>query len=312
MDMIVSFKAKRDLFNEYNVGRVIFLNEASEKDIENAEILFTFRFEDEVSDENFRKMKNLKIVQSLLAGVDYLPFEKLKGKVILKNSGALSWIIAEHVFAMILSASRNIVLRTLHMRDGLFEQLEPGDTIRGKTMLIIGYGSIGREVAKIARCFNMKILAIGRSGKCDECEKFGNLEKLHEFLPLADIVVISIPLTKETKNLIGKRELELMKKNAIIVNVARGKIIDQEALYHHLLNNKEMKACLDVWWKYPRLNEKFKQDYPFEKLDNVIMTPHQAGIYKDYFDDMVRSGVRNILNYLKGNRENVVKIEDYL
>ncbi len=257
-------------------------------------------------------MKNLKIVQSLLAGVDYLPFEKLKGKVILKNSGALSWVIAEHVFAMILSASRNIVKRTINMRNGLFEQSEPGDTIKGKTILIIGYGSIGREVAKIAKCFHMKILAIGRSCKCDECEKFGNLEKLHEFLPLADIVVISIPLTKETKNLIGKRELELMKKNAIIVNVARGKIIDQEALYNHLLNNKEMKACLDVWWKYPRLDEKFKQDYPFENLDNVIMTPHQAGIYKDYFDDMVRSGVRNILNYLKGNKENVVKIEDYL
>ncbi len=312
MDMIVSFNAKRDIFNEYNIGRVIFLNEATYKDIENAEILFAFRFEDELNDETFRKMKNLKIVQSLLAGVDYLPFEKLKGKVILKNSGALSWLIAEHVFAMILSASRNIVKRTINMRNGLFEQTDSGDTIRGKTILIIGYGSIGKEVAKIAKCFDMEILAIGRSEKCEHCEKFGYLESLHEFLPLADIVVVSIPLTKETKDLIGKRELELMKKNVIFVNIARGKIIDQESFYNHLLKNREMKACLDVWWKYPRLNEKFKQDFPFENLDNVIMTPHQAGIYKNYFDDMVRSGVRNILNYLKGNMENVVKIEDYL
>ncbi len=312
MDMLVSFNAKKEMFNDYRLGRVIFLKEATEKDIENAEILFTFRFEDEVNEETFRKMKNLKIVQSLLAGVDYLPFEKLKDKVILKNSGALSWVIAEHVFAMILSASRNIVTRTINMRNGLFEQTEPGDTIRGKTILIIGYGSIGKEVAKIAKCFDMKILALGRSEKCENCEKFGYLESLHEFLPLADIVVVSIPLTKETKDLIGKRELELMKKNVILVNIARGKIIDQESLYNHLLKNREMKACLDVWWKYPRLNEKFKQDYPFENLDNVIMTPHQAGIYINYFDDMVRAGIKNIMNYLNGNMENVVKIEDYL
>jgi phosphoglycerate dehydrogenase-like enzyme len=312
MNILVTFPAPHEKFEKLKtLGNVYFLEDLKDQGLlDSIDILFVYSWRRELENINISKMKKLKIIQSLLAGVDNIPFSKVQDKIVLKNSGALSNVIAEHVFGMILAKTRNIIFHNSSMRAGKFEQLKPATSLNGKVIGILGYGSIGKEIAKIARAFNMQVFGISRH-KHPELNVSGTFGDLEYVLKNSDIVVISLPLNKFTRNIINRDTLRMMKKDAILVNIARGNIVNEKDLFEFLKDNREFTACLDVWWHYPQ-NEEFKQDYPFEELENVIMTPHTSGIYEHYLDRMIEKGIDSIFRFLNGSSENVIDFKDYI
>lgn len=280
---------------------IIYLEEFSEQFSSNIEVMVVRSWQ--IAKNYIRLLPNLKYIQHIYAGIDNINLSEVPKNVsILSNSGANSIGVAEHALALLLAASKYITIRDSEMRDGLFIQKRESILLHGKKALIIGTGNVGKEIARRLRCFNVYLIGVNRSGKNPEnlFDKIVKITELSEVLPIADFCIIALPLTPSTEKLIGKRELDLMKKNAILVNVGRGKIIDENALYEHLLNNREFIAALDVWWRYPKENELFAQNYDFSKLQNVIMTPHCAGVYENYEEDLIvhaLSNIRRILNY---------------
>ncbi|MBN1786164.1 MAG: hydroxyacid dehydrogenase [Candidatus Methanofastidiosa archaeon] len=260
------------------------------------------------------QLPNLEMVQCFFAGADRITFEDVPADIVIATaSGAMASSIAEHAFSLLLSLSRNLFMHDRKLRKGDFSQLSPLNTeLRGKSIGIIGYGSIGREVGRRARSFGMKVLAINTSGESDADKTF-TLEGMDELLRSSDFVIVCIPLNAMTKGAIDTRRLKVMKDSAILVNVSRGKVIDEGDLYRHLKENPGFRAGLDVWWHYPKEGEKWSQEYPFDKLDNVAMTPHNAAMIPGWEERTIEFCSKNIMNYLNGRKiENKVRKEDYL
>jgi phosphoglycerate dehydrogenase-like enzyme len=261
-----------------------------------------------LSRENLSLFKNLRMIQTLSAGVDYLNFEAIPRRVVVcGNVGAYAEQIAEHVFAMILCFSKNLILQHQNLSKGIFSRKPDSRFLKGKTIAILGAGGIGKAVAKIAKAFGMRTIGINRSGKlARHFDSMFRMRNLNQVLGVSDFVVISLPLTKMTRNLIDRKRLALMKKDCILVNVARGPIIVEEDLYKHLKANPDFKCALDVWWKYPedRWNKKakvkFSQHYPFFDLPNFLGTPHSSGDVPEGEEIAALQAARNIVNFVKG------------
>jgi phosphoglycerate dehydrogenase-like enzyme len=203
----------------------------------------------------------------------------------VSNSHSNSLAIAEHAVALFLTAAKKIVYRDTSMRRGDWSTRYNDETsqwLTGKTLGIIGYGAIGRKVARMMKeAFQMKILAIKKNPPDESPEEIsflGTIESLEYVISNSDYLLIALPLTDETRNMIGKEQLALMKFNAILVNIGRGEVIDEEALFNHLKDNKIAGAGLDVWYNYPKNRKKpeVNQNYPFESLPFLVMSPHSA------------------------------------
>jgi len=275
------------------------VEEADEEFVREAEVLVVFRNREMLS--TLPQMKNVRLVQALTAGVDHLDLKALPGGVTLQNNaGANAWAVAEHAMALIFASIKGVVWRHLEITRGRFPQMAESALLRGKTVGIVGYGHIGRCLAKMLTPFRVSLLAVNRSGRGDDL--IGDVwkpDRLDELLARSDIVVLSLPLTPETEGLIDRRRLSLMKDNAVLINVSRGRIIVERDLYEHLRENPRFTAALDVWWHY---GDVFRQDYPFEALPNVVMTPHCAGVYEGEWDDMMRNAGRRIREFFQGDR----------
>jgi glycerate dehydrogenase len=185
--------------------------------------------------------------------------------------------------------------------------------LNGRTLGIIGYGGIGRSVAGFGKAFQMRILAFSR-GEIDEqgVTTFRGSDGLREMLPECDVLVLAVPLTKTTSRMLGKEEFNLMKRDAVVVNVARAEIVEEEALYQHLVENREFVYATDVWWSKDGL-ESYDPEIPFLELDNFIGTPHASGPSAIEGGVPLRNALENIERFLKGEQpKNVVMREDYV
>lgn len=190
---------------------------------------------------------------------------------------------AETAFLLMLACAKNIISIDAAFRkhDWSMRYIDDcADLVAGKRALILGYGAIGQKIASRCLAFDMEVSAINRSGKPgDDNIKVYLMSKLDELLPKTDILFLSLPLTDDTRGLIDEKRLSMLPKGAIIINVSRGRIIGEKALYDTLKSGK-IKAGLDVWYNYPE-NEEDREStppsqYPFHELPNVIMTPHMA------------------------------------
>lgn len=173
--------------------------------------------------------------------------------------------------------------------------------VRGRTVGIIGYGHIGHEVAVRARAFGMKVVGIRRSRPTcpPELEWLGTMERLDELLSVSDFVLVACDLNDETRGLIDAARLSRMKPDGVIINVARGKVIDEAALFAALSDRRIGGAVIDVWWNYtdPGKPEKWPANFPFQELDNVICSAHECGWTQEQIDrrwDFVAENLKRV------------------
>jgi phosphoglycerate dehydrogenase-like enzyme len=271
------------------------------------DVLVVFGWPNFLTKESLTRMKRLKFLQSILVGVDQIPFESLDQKVVVSsNAGAYSLEVGEHAWALLLAAEKKIVEHHMRIRSGaksLGEFAREGSRItvlEGKTLGVVGYGSIGRSVAKIAQAFQMKVLAWGRSGRMTKgVTTLNGRSGFERLLRESDVVLLSLPLTRSTLRLIGQRELSMMKGDAAIVNVARGDLADQEAIYSHLASHPDFKYATDAWW-FKEGRETLQTDFPLAQLPNFVGTPHTSGPTGVSSGRPGRLAVDNVIRYLRG------------
>lgn len=237
-----------------------------------------------VTDQDLGASKKLRAVIIPYAGVPKRTRELLAGhpSISLHNLHHNAAATAETAVALLLAAAKRIVPidRALRNHDWRprydTEQRDP--LLAGKLAVILGFGQIGLHVANACFGLRMQVQAIRRSAP--ENAWVHNVDALGDLLPKARALVVCLPLTEETEGIVGKSELALLPDGAIVVNVGRGPLIDEEALYDELRGGR-LWAGLDVWYRYPE-DEDSRGDtapsrFPFHELDNVVMSPHRAG-----------------------------------
>ncbi len=231
--------------------------------------------------------KNLKVIGRAGVGLDNIDVEyaRSKGIKVINTPGATSISVAELTIGLILAVMRKIAYADRETRKGAWPKKKcKGIEMYGKTMGIVGIGRIGREVAKRAKAFGMRVIYYDVYRPSEEQERELGVEyrELDELLSEADVVSLHLPLTPETKHLINGERIAKMKDGAILINAARGGIVDEEALYEALKSGKLYGAALDVYE-----NEPLRESKLFE-LDNVVLTPHIGAQAKE---GQTRAGV---------------------
>ena len=245
---------------------------------------------------------NARLLQFSAAGVDWVPTRDLPPQLpVAGNKGASAEPMAEHVMALALAAAKRLFAEHGDLKRGEFNQRSPNRMLRGAVCGILGFGAVGVATARLMRAFGMKIHAINRTGMTKEpTDWIASTERLDEMLCTADVLVVCAALTQTTAGLVGARELALMKEDAILVNVARGEIVDEAALYAHLVAHPGFFAGIDAWWVEPVRHGRFAMAYPFLDLPNVIGSPHNSaggGVWRDV---SLRRAVANCRRALLG------------
>ena len=322
--VVVTFpvgEGDRSLFSEElgSAAEVIFLDglddEARAAALREAAVLVTWLWERELRPEERDLLSAVRLIQSVNAGVDALPFEQVPpDATVAGNVGAYAEPIAEHAIAMALAAAKRLLPRHREMAGGQFHSFIPNRMLDGMVLGVVGFGGIGRATAGLARALGMRVHAINTSGHTDEpVEWIGTLEDLDRVLSTADVLLLALPLTRHTRGLIGERELGLMKPDAILVNVARAAIGDEAALYEHLRTHPDFFAGLDVWWNEPGPGGDFRSERPFLELPNVIGSPHNSAIAPGVLARAAGRAMANVARYLRGEElTGVMRREDYL
>jgi len=253
--------------------------------------------------EEFARIAGVGLVQLLSAGADGVPFERIAPAVVVAaNAGAYAQPMAEHVLALTLALAKRLPQNQAALARGSFDQSTPNRELRGSIVGILGYGGVGRASATLFRAFGSRVHAIVRSAgdTPDGAEWSGTLADLDQLLGAADVLLIALPLTRSTRGLIGRRELSLMKPDAILINPARAAILDEDALYEHLREHPSFSAGIDVWWQEPHDNGPFATRRPFFELPNLLGSPHNSGITRGTLTAAARQAAENVRGFLAG------------
>jgi glycerate dehydrogenase len=322
--LLVSYKPatqERELFRDH-LGRLIRLTFIKDLDsahreeaLAAANILFAFNPAKELHPEEYANMKELQFIQLLSAGANHLPYSLIPDEVIAaSNVGAFAEPMAEHVLAMVMALAKQLFVQHEKLKRGEFDDVTPSRMLRGSVCGILGFGGIGQAAARLLRALGAKIYGINTSGRSSEPADFvGTLRDLKYVLESSDVVVISMPLNRSTEGLIGSRELSWMKSEAILINVARGDIIEERALYERLLQYPNFMAGIESWWIEPFSHGEFRTDYPFFDLPNFIGCPHNSAKVPGMMLEATRRAVENVVRYLKQEPlRGLVRREDYV
>lgn len=228
---------------------------------------------------------------------------------------------AEMALALLLAASKHVAELDKRIRRGDWrwnDETHPTDVFPGKTAVILGYGAIGRRLAPVCQALGLRVAGVRRH-EPDVTEQNGvslySIAHLHELLPRADVLICLLPHTRETEGLLGARELAMLPTNCILVNVGRGPVIDEEALYAALAERRIRAAGIDVWYQYPKDDAERSSTYParmpFHELDNIVMTPHRAG-WLQSFEKLRVAALAELLNAAAEGREMPNKVDKEL
>jgi glyoxylate reductase len=248
------------------------------------------------------RLPGLRVISNFGVGVDHIDLSaaNARGIPVGNTPGILDGATADLAFALILAAGRRIVEGDRYARGPEFTRYDPtyllGREVHGSTLGIFGLGRIGAQVAKRARGFDINVVYHNRNRRPEQEERLGvRYVSRDELLATADYVVLTVPLTPETRGLIGRVELAKMKPTAALVNVARGAVIDTAALTEALTNRTIRIAAMDVTDPEP-----LPRDHPLLKLDNVIITPHLGSATEETRQRMAEVSVENLLAGLAG------------
>ncbi|MDQ1771697.1 hydroxyacid dehydrogenase [Labilibaculum sp. A4] len=244
---------------------------------------------------------NLSMISVAFTGVDHIDMEICRERNILVSNAAgfSTESVAELVIGMILSVYRKIVSGDSITRFGGDRAGFLGTELNGKTIGIVGAGAIGLRVAEIAKVFNCRLIAYNRSKKTVEGVEFVDMPTL---LKESDVVSLHVPLTNATKGLIGKEEFKQMKPTAILINTARGPVVDSDALCEALENGEIAGAAVDVYEKEPPLDK----EHILFTAPNLIMLPHLAFATNESFSKRVDIVMENIRLWLQGKPRNIM------
>lgn len=250
----------------------------------------------------------LKMIQRTGVGTEMLDLEEIKkrGIPVYVNAGVNARSVAEHTLTLILSALKRLPQINNQTRSGIWKKQQQGVTtheLYGKTVGLVGMGNIGRLVASMLQPFGTKVIYNDVYRQNEEIES--NLELIYcndfeELLPQCDILSFHCPLTKENTEILNKRTLSIIKENAIIVNTARGKLINSDDLYDALKSGYIKAAALDTHYEEP-----VKEGYKLAELDNVILTPHIGGLSYEAFENMMKEAMSNIKAFEEGRLEEI-------
>lgn len=252
--------------------------------------------------------KNLKMIQRTGVGTEMLDMEAIKkhGIPVYVNKGVNARSVAEHTLTLMLCCLKNIPQIDRNVKQGIWKKQQTGVTcneLYGKTVGLVGMGTIGRQVAGYLKAFGAKILYTDVYRATPDTEQQLSLTYVPSFmelLPQVDILSFHCPLTSDNKDMLNAGTLKLMKDGAMVVNTARGKLIEPKALYEALSNGKLCMAALDVHYEEP-----IPREYALSELDNVILTPHIAGLTYEAFHAMMAGAVDNIAAFEKGEFEQI-------
>jgi phosphoglycerate dehydrogenase-like enzyme len=246
-----------------------------------AEVLISMTF-----DGDHPPAPKLKLLQLPASGLDAVDIDAVPPGAAVCNVYEHETGIAEYVFAGMLQwviglPERDARFRRFDWADGPRMGAPTRDELAGQTVLLIGYGNIGRAIARRARAFDMGVLAATRNPRPldPEPDVMAGYGDLPDLLPRADFVVVCCPLDDGTRGLIDAEGLAAMKPTGVILNVARGPVIDEDALYRALVDGTIAGAVLDTWYQYPDADrpDMPPSRHPFQELKNIVMTPHLSG-----------------------------------
>jgi len=267
--------------------------------IPRAEIFFGWR----LSENYCQQAKNLRWVHLASAGIDgALPPAFFKDDILISCSKGLHQAaMAETAIGMMLSLTRNLH----HARDlqkenrWAFDIVSSGiGMLEGKTLGIIGAGQVGQAIARRAKAFGLRVIGINSSGhKIPGISEIGSINRLPWLLKQSDIIVLSVPRTEKTQNLLGSRQFALMKKGALLVNISRGRVIDQVALIEALHEGKLSGAGLDVFAEEP-----LPENSALWEMPDVLITPHIGGMMPDLYERVTDLFLDNLERYLAGKK----------
>ena len=251
----------------------------------------------------------LRLLQVPLAGTDGVDRAALPKGVTLCNAYGHEAALGEFAVMMMLAWRHRLFDIATSFRAGSWYWSPiaggpPRGEISGRTVGLVGLGHIGREVARRAAALGCRVLVANRTPRetPPSVERIFPLSELDQMLGQCDIVVLSCALTPETTGLIDRRRLAAMKRDAFLINLARGPIVDEDALYQALRDGTIGGAALDTWWRYPNAQEPEPRPsrHPFQDLPNVIMTPHCSPRTEETIERRSREVARNIDRFVRG------------
>ena len=247
--------------------------------------------------------KRLKMVSIWATTCHYADLEaaKERGIMVTHIPGYAMEAVAEHTFALLLAAIRKLPLADKHVRNGGFDWRPFGGIeLYGKTLGIIGTGSIGCRVAEIAKAFKMRTLGYDKYPNVKRAEEIGmKYVDLYTLLKESDFITLHVTLTSETERLIGKKEIEAMKKGVVLINTSQGKVVDEKALVDALKSGKMSFAGLDVFGEEPPA-----KDNSLFKLDNTILSPHVGFHTTEAAKRCTDICIENVVKFLEGRLQN--------
>ncbi len=323
-DVFVTYEPgadEREIYREIleDLAQVHFPKNESEnkriKLLKEAEIIIALSFsQKEIDPAEISHLQNLRFIQLVYAGADNIPFKLIPEDVILaSNVGAFAEPIAEHVLALVLALAKDLLPNSKMLGEGRFDRSGFNQELRGSICGIIGFGGNGKAIARTMQAVGMQVYGINRSGKTDASIDFiGNTMDLKTVLESSDVVVVTTPLNRDTRDLIGGKELAWMKEDAILINVGRGDVINQKALYDHLKSHPNFRAGIDTWWSEPAGRGELELDFPFFELPNIIGSPHCADHVPQSMPRATRKALNNVKRFLLGNNiRGVLNRKDY-
>jgi D-3-phosphoglycerate dehydrogenase len=267
--------------------------------IGDANVVMNIRASTRFTDRVLQTSPNLKMLSVWGTGTDHidLPAAARCGITVTNTPGVSAISIAEHAMALLFAVTRHIPQIDASTRAGAWERGRFIE-LRGKTCGVIGYGAIGREFARLAGAIGMKVLLWTMHPGRYPGVKFTDLREIYT---LCDVISLHLRLSGETRNFVGPEQFGMMKANAILINTARGAIVDEHAMVEALVNQRIAGAGLDVF-----VCEPIALNHPLNKLGNVVLTPHCAGATPEALEAGLTMAAENIWAYLRGTPEHVV------
>jgi phosphoglycerate dehydrogenase-like enzyme len=258
-----------------------------------------------------------RLVHVTGAGLDRVAVGALPPAAAVANTFHHARPIAEHVVMAMLALNRRLLPADRQLRSGSWRTIATDasvplhPTLDTMTLGVVGLGSIGAEVARLGAALGMETLAVRSRPQAPlpggvRPAWVGGTGELPRLLAASDVVVVTVPLSADTEGLIGAAELGLMKPTAVLINVARGPVVDQAALYAALAGGVIAGAAIDVWWGAPEPARTPPADFPFADLDNVILTPHHSGHARSTFERRAEDIAGNIARLASGRELNNV------